>query len=111
MDRLLREIDDLEKTIKDNNNSISIITTSNNFSNKEKDQELKNYDNSINQKKLEFLIRFKENFKNKDLNLNKKKLKLEKELKEIDNQINEININNQIIIQHHIDHIGFYLKN
>lgn len=109
MDRLLREIDDLEKTIKDNNNSISIITTSNNFSNKEKDQELKNYDNSINQKKLEFLIRFKENFKNKDLNLNKKKLKLEKELKEIDNQINEININNQIIIQHHIDHIGFYL--
>ena len=111
MDRLLREIDNLEKTIKENNNSISIITTSNNFSNKEKDQELKNYDNSINQKKLEFLIRFKENFKNKDLNLNKKKLKLEKELKEIDNQLNEININNQIIIQHHIDHIGFYLQN
>jgi len=111
MDRLLREIDDLEKTIKDNNNSISIITTSNNFSNKEKDQELKNYDNSINQKKLEFLIRFKENFKNKDLNLNKKKLKLEKELKEIDNQINEINIKNEIIIKHHIDYIGFYLQN
>tara|TARA_R110001592_G_scaffold91057_2_gene267001 strand:- start:106 stop:435 length:330 start_codon:yes stop_codon:yes gene_type:complete len=109
MDKLLIEIEICDKNIKDNNNSISIITTSNNLSNKEKDQELKKYDNSFNEKKLEFLIRFKENFKNKDLNLNKKKLKLEKELKEIDNQINEININNQIIIQHHIDHIGFYL--
>ena len=109
MDRLLREIDDLEKTIKDNNNGISILTTSTYLSEKEKDKEIKKYDNSFNEKKLEFLIRFKENFKNKDLNLNKKKLKLEKELKEIDNQINEININNEIIIQHHIDHIGFYL--
>jgi len=111
MDKLLIEIEICDKTMKDNNNSISIITTSNNLSNKEKDQELKKYDNSFNEKKLEFLIRFKENFKNKDLNLNKKKLKLEKELKEIDNQINEININNEIIIQHHIDHIGFYLSN
>jgi len=111
MDKLLIEIEICDKTMKDNNNSISIITTSNNLSNKEKDHELKKYDNSFNKKKLEFLIRFKENFKNKDLNLNKKKLKLEKELKEIDNQINEININNEIIIQHHIDHIGFYLSN
>lgn len=111
MDRLLREIDDLEKTIKDNNNGISIITTSNYLSEKEKDKEIKKYDNSFNEKKLEFLIRFKENFKNKDLNLNKKKLKLEKELKEINNQINEINIKNEIIIQHHIDDIGFYLQN
>ena len=109
MDRLLKEIEICDKNIKDNINDISIITTSTYLSEKEKDKEIKKYDNSFNEKKLEFLIRFKENFKNKDLNLNKKKLKLEKELKEIDNQINEININNEIIIQHHIDHIGFYL--
>ncbi len=111
MDRLLKEIDDLKKTIQENINGISIITTSTYFSEKEKDEEIKKYENSFNEKKLEFLIRFKENFKNKDLNLNKKKLKLEKELKEIDNQINEINIKNEIIIKHHIDYIGFYLQN
>lgn len=115
MDRLLDELDNCEKHIKDNNNNICIITSSNKLDEKEKDQKLKKFDNSFNDKKIKYLrkliIHFKQNFENKDLILNKKKIKLEKELKEIDIKINEVKTNNQIIVEHHIDNIDFYLQN